>query len=188
MIISLKTTIKLFLSCLLITFGNLSSGHAIAVLSPPPVEKVKPNKKKKRKAKRSGNTKKQLRLKKKNSFDSFNVGAAINTILFFILFLTGLFLFSFGATLLFWIIGLSLIVAAYIYALVLCYYYDVLRYLLAIFLCLVVGNLIIGLTFLIYGLIIANPLFWIVGIIMILLFFALWMVSIGISYRKGGLI
>lgn len=167
--------IKIFILFTAVYMINLPCGYSEVVYDSPPVEKTKPNKKKKR------SVKAKYQIFKKNLKEYPPEGAAlvIHNIFYYFLLIAGITLFILGAFIgLWWILGLCLLVASYVYAFLLFHIYNGFFLVLWVFVGLVFGNLVFGLTFLIYGLIVSIPLFWIVGIILLCLFLVFLILAI----------
>lgn len=167
--------IKIFILFTAVYMINLPCGYSEVVYDSPPVEKTKPNKKKKR------SVKAKYQIFKKNLKEYPPEGAALvrHHIFYYFLLIAGITLFILGAFIgLWWILGLCLLVASYVYAFLLFHIYNGFFLVLWVFVGLVFGNLVFGLAFLIYSLIVSIPLFWIVGIILLCLFLVFWILAV----------
>jgi hypothetical protein len=154
---------------------GLPCGYSEVVYNTPPVEKNKPSKKKNKKIK------KKHKLWQKNLKSPTEEGPAfvLYNILYYVLFIGGILFFIFGAfSGLWWILGLCLLAISYVYGLFMIHKYDGLFMIFWVFIGLVLGNFALGLAFLIYGLIVSIPLFWIVGIVLLCLFLVFWVLTV----------
>ncbi|MBL4649792.1 MAG: hypothetical protein JKY03_08675 [Aureispira sp.] len=166
--------IKVFLLFTAVYMVNLPCGYSEVVYDSPPVEKTKPNKKKKRSVK----GKYKFFLKNLKEYPPEGAALVRHNIFYYFLLVAGITLFILGAFIgLWWILGLCLLVASYVYAFLILHIYDGLFLAFWVFVGLVLGNFVLGLTFLIYGLIVSIPLFWIVGIILLCLFLVFWILA-----------
>ena len=175
-----KSLIVVFF-CLFCTFLSLPLGHAEVVYNtPPPVEKAKPIEKKSKKSNRA-KRKKKFRKKQqapKHPQKTKSIGGllAALTIIFMALLIIGAFLFGFGIYLFpLWLIGLIFVGVSNLGILVLALSalgieeggWDVAGPLIIIMVFMPILDFIIGLSFLIYGLVIAVSMAWILGLILL---------------------
>ncbi len=180
----ISTPIRLFLLLLLFTAVCLPLGHSEAIYKPPPIEKVKPIGKKKKSTLRK--RKKYPKSLKKHPKQQQDVGRTyfVLTIIAFILLIVGAFLFGLGVYLFpLWVVGLAAMGVANFGGLSILLYSagapeksggEIIGVvaLFAILLLMPVLDFIIGLSFLIWGLVIGLPFAWIVGLVLLAIFLA----------------
>jgi len=200
---NIASNIKICFFVFLLVFINIPLGHSNRIYTPPlskhvgnapPVEKVKPpaekKKKKKKKRVRRSSIKKHLSKKKdrkkiKSESNFIEMFFAVFGLLIAMLIIVGAFIFGFGIQITAaWITGIVLMgIANFFDALIMIGFsingFDS-SYAETFFWGIFLFDFVIGLTFLIWGALVAGPVAWIMGIILLglaLLFLAIFIFS-----------